>query len=224
MEESKENQLMQALAKEVATKPSIPKLAAAFVKAWGEIQNVVKNAVNPHFKNDYATLDAVIDAVKPTFAKYELALLQSPAECVQLANGTTCVSLVGLLIHSSGETISIKSQIPIGDKATPQAVGSALTYLRRYQESAVAGLAQVDDDGQAGAAPKKESKKDAARNADPSYASVATALIAEIDSKTTIEDVEALRPRVKELGDKLVIDAFVARKETIKNEKKKVAA
>lgn len=39
-------------------------------------------------------------------------------------------------------------------KADPQGVGSALTYLRRYSLAAVCGLAQEDDDGHAGSKPK----------------------------------------------------------------------
>jgi ERF superfamily len=52
------------------------------------------------------------------------------------------------LIHSSGQWLedTASTMLSTGD---PQAVGSAITYLRRYALAAVAGVAPEDDDAEA---------------------------------------------------------------------------
>jgi hypothetical protein len=126
----------------VTTSEQINEIAGALAKAQGEIQNVVKDAKNPHFKSDYATLDAVTDAVRPVFAKHGLAVMQMPS----YEDGS--VSVETLITHTSGQWIRGTSIAPI-QKADPQGVGSATTYLRRYSLAAIAAIAQTDDDGYA---------------------------------------------------------------------------
>ena len=46
---------------------NIETLAAALAKAQGVIANPAFDAVNPHFKNRYATLGAHIEAVRGAF-------------------------------------------------------------------------------------------------------------------------------------------------------------
>ena len=50
-------------------------------------------------------------------------------------------------------------------KADPQGIGSATTYLRRYSAAAVAGIAQEDDDGNTAAHDKKPEAIDPAAQA-----------------------------------------------------------
>lgn len=126
----------------MTTSESINEIATALAKAQGEIQNVVKDAKNPHFKSDYATLDAVTDTVRPVFAKHGLAVVQIPA----FRDGS--VQLDVLITHSSGQWIKGEAGAPI-QKPDPQGVGSATTYLRRYSLAGIAAIAQTDDDGNA---------------------------------------------------------------------------
>jgi hypothetical protein len=90
--------------------------------------------VNPHFRNRYADLTAVLDAVIPAFTENGLAI-------TQMMDGK---QLVTLLSHTSGEYISTTSEIPAYSNA--QQLGSALTYLRRYTVQALAGISADDDD------------------------------------------------------------------------------
>lgn len=124
------------------TSETINEIAGALAKAQAEIQNVAKDAKNPHFKSDYATLDAITDTVRPVFARHGLAVVQMPS----YADGIVTVET--LLTHSSGQWIRGATSAPIA-KADPQGVGSACTYLRRYSLAAIAALAQTDDDGHA---------------------------------------------------------------------------
>ena len=50
-------------------------------------------------------------------------------------------------MHSSGESITGILPVLVGEKATSQQLGSAITYNRRYALAAIAGVAPEDDDG-----------------------------------------------------------------------------
>jgi hypothetical protein len=113
---------------------SIGKLTTALVKARAAIKHPSRNKVNPHFRNRYADLTAVLDAVIPAFTENGLAI-------TQMMDGK---QLVTLLSHTSGEYISTTSEIPAYSNA--QQLGSALTYLRRYTVQALAGISADDDD------------------------------------------------------------------------------
>jgi hypothetical protein len=144
-----ETLLRQIQAQLTAGKSGLDKLAPDFVKAWAECANVVKNSNNPHFGSDYADLSAVLDVVKPAFAKYNLALYQAPGPM----NGDK-VTVISLVIHASGQSLGpVTTELPIGGKLTAQAAGSAITYGRRYTAQSVAGIAPVDDDGNTASVP-----------------------------------------------------------------------
>ena len=125
---------------------SVAALAAALCDAQAELENVVKDAKNPHFRSDYATLAAIRDAVFPVFTKHGLSIVQM----VGYADGVVTVETQ--LMHSSGEWLRSTAGAP-APKQDPQGVGSACTYLRRYSLAALAGLAQADDDGNAASDP-----------------------------------------------------------------------
>jgi hypothetical protein len=122
-------------------------LNASFVKALGELRNVAKNAVNPHFRNRYASLDAILDDVRPVLASHNLGISQEPL----FEDGKAGV--VTRIIHSSGEVRESTLLLPIKDQ-TAQGVGSALTYAKRYAISSILGItADDDDDGELASKP-----------------------------------------------------------------------
>lgn len=124
---------------------SISKLAPALVKALSEIGGVSKGTENTFFKSKYATLENVIEASKGILAAHGIALMQFPAA---FANGA--MSLDTVLLHESGEWLSGEEAFGVATgKQDPQAVGSALTYARRYAQMAVLNMPAVDDDGEA---------------------------------------------------------------------------
>ena len=88
---------------------------------------------------NYAPLDEVIDAVKEALSVNGLAFTQLTRRDGQ------DIMLDTFLIHSSGEWLS--GEMLVGSVAlTPQALGSALTYMRRYSLSAILGIASEEDD------------------------------------------------------------------------------
>lgn len=134
---------------------SISKLAQALVNAQGELRHAKENAVNPHFKNNYADLSSVIDAIRPAFTKFGLAFVQ-----FETFEAPNIVSVETVLMHQSGEFISEKSGC-LAPKSDPQGIGSAITYLRRYSLAALAGITQADDDGNEQSGQKPEQSKQA---------------------------------------------------------------
>jgi hypothetical protein len=124
---------------------SVGKLAAALSKAQGAIKGADKNAKNPHFKSSYANLESVWIACRQALVDNELAVSQLPT-----GEGQT-IGMETVLMHSSGEWMSSTFFVTARD-ASPQAVGSALTYLRRYGLAAIVGVAPSDEDDDAEAA------------------------------------------------------------------------
>ena len=120
------------------TSESITHLAAALVKYHAKAETVTRDKRNPHFKNDYATLDNILDTTRPILAENGISVIQLPTG----ENGLTT-----MLLHESGEYIKETYFMPA--KANdPQGNGSRLTYQRRYALGAILGIAtEPDDDG-----------------------------------------------------------------------------
>ena len=113
--------------------------AQALVAAIGELSNVPKTASNPYFKSKYAPLDAIVEATRPVLAKHGLAIQQQPLFMEKTAGVETTI------LHKSGHSTTTTLLLPLKDQS-PQGVGSAITYARRYALAAVLGLATEDDD------------------------------------------------------------------------------
>jgi len=128
----------------------IDKLAAAFAKAQQEIKIAYKGEENPYFKSKYADLTTVWESIRAALGANELAVMQIPEVIDGLQRLRT------RLMHSSGQWIEGTYAInPV--KNDPQAVGSAITYARRYSLCAMLGVvADDDDDGNKASEPKKE--------------------------------------------------------------------
>ncbi|WP_299079013.1 ERF family protein [uncultured Paraglaciecola sp.] len=123
---------------------SISELASALSKAQGQIKGAVKDSANPFFKSKYADLSSVWEACRDALSSNELSIVQSP-ETAQ--NGITIETM---LCHSSGQWITSSYVMPVS-KVDAQAVGSAITYARRYALAAMVGVAPEDDDGNSAA-------------------------------------------------------------------------
>jgi len=114
------------------------KLAGALCAVQKELRPILKNAENPHFRSSYVDLAGVCDVVLPLLSKHGLSVAQ-----VGKIIDTRFVLVTRLYL---GEE-SIESEWPvISDKQTPQAIGSAVTYARRYSLMALVGASSTDDD------------------------------------------------------------------------------
>lgn len=133
--------------------PTITAIAPALVAAVGELAPVGKDATNPAFRNKYATLDAMMEQVRPTLARHGLAVLQSVTHPETDAGRVVGIAVETRVLHTSGEWIAGLVTLPV-EKSTAQGTGSAISYGRRYGLSALLGLTAEDDDGAAASTPK----------------------------------------------------------------------
>lgn len=130
-------------------------VAAAIVKAHSEIDKVVAKET-ADIKNDsgrtsysykYADLANVLAASKPALAANGLAILQPPSTVFD-SRGAQTVVITTMLLHSSGQWCRSRLRMK-PTQTTPQGIGSAITYGRRYAAQAILGIAPEDDDGKA---------------------------------------------------------------------------
>lgn len=132
--------------------PTFGALIVARAKASAAIKAIVKDKKakvesrregGRSYEYAYADLADVIEAVEEALSSHELAVIQTTQERARGA------FLVTVLAHGSGEWIASEIRLKAMDGG-PQAHGSELTYLRRYQTLAILGIApEQDDDGKA---------------------------------------------------------------------------
>lgn len=127
-----------------SSSPSLDKIIPALVSAQVELENPAKVGSNPFFDSNYATLEAILNhKLRVTLSKHGLVVLQP------FTQEGDRVLVVTTIYHASGQWISSTIEVK-SEKTGPQAVGSALTYYRRYSILGLLGLApEEDDDGNA---------------------------------------------------------------------------
>jgi hypothetical protein len=147
------------------------KLAEALAKAQAEMSNPKFDKTNPHFRNKFASLAAVRDAVIPVLARNGIACIQNvyTAESGRVACTTS-------LYHGSGETLTFGPlKMPVS-KADAQGFGSAATYARRYHLMAVANVVGDEDDDANEATGKPAPAEDVSEAEDANVTRYAVAL------------------------------------------------
>lgn len=128
----------------------IGELAAAFAEAelepgYGDIEKTRTARVNSKkgegssYTYTYETLRDVIDATRPHLAKHGITVRQLPFP------GGRSVTIRTLVWHKSGQWMynDLTALIPMPD---PQAVGSGISYLRRYALKSILNVAADDED------------------------------------------------------------------------------
>ncbi len=127
-------------------------LAGALVASQTGFPPIPLDATNPHFKNRFASLGAILHAILPVLNQNGIALMQHPT----IVDGRPALRTV--LLHESGGA-SEDTMLLILDKENSQGQGSALTYARRYAVMSALGLvAEEDDDGQAASRPSQRGR------------------------------------------------------------------
>ena len=122
--------------------PKIDKLAGALCAAQAELEDARKTskANAGAFVYEYADLTEVWRVARPVLSSNGLAVAQT------FDRGPTGTCLLTLLTHSSGQFI--ESRLPLMQVSDYHALGSAVTYSRRYSLAAILGISsEADDDG-----------------------------------------------------------------------------
>jgi ribosomal protein L31 len=164
-----------------------------------------KTADNPFFKSKYANLPDILTIINPILQKHGLLILQPIQR----------TTLITRLVHvESGEVFESEYDITCKDFSNPQAVGSAVSYARRYALSSLLSL-NIDDDDDGNAAtgnktpqPNKQEqkpapKKDVLTMQHPNWGKCVTFVstggnISELNKKYTIS-VDVLKELSKHL-------------------------
>lgn len=139
------------------TSEGIDKLVAAMAKAQQELENPIRdkkakiqgkskdNDKDYNFEYSYSDIADILATCRPILAKHGVALFQLP-----LIRNSTMIVVTRLACEDQW----IESDYPVcqigGDH---KAMGSALTYARRYALGAMIGIAPERDDDAASAAP-----------------------------------------------------------------------
>jgi hypothetical protein len=131
----------------------IDKFTPAFVAAQAQMRGAFKDCVNPFHKSNYADLESVWDACKEPLNKNGLMVMQNFETIEGIPH------LITMVCHISGQFIASEMKLPfpfdtvdrqgqVTHKNDPQALGSVVTYCRRYAMASAMGIVQTDDDCQ----------------------------------------------------------------------------
>lgn len=119
----------------------------ALLKFQGQVSKIKKDAKNPHFKSNYASLSKILEETNPVLTECGLVLTQHFDVDV----------LTTMLCHAeTGEFMQSDYPINVKDVSNPQQLGSALSYARRYGIQSILNLNASDDDGQMASAPQSQ--------------------------------------------------------------------
>ena len=130
--------------------PTTDTFSSDLVAALAELRTLGQDGSNPHFKSRYLTLQTLIEGVRPILARHHLALLQPVT-----ADGNS-VTVTTVILHASGAKFDSSLTLTATGPATPQALGSLISYARRYGAGSLLGIVSdpdADDDANAASAP-----------------------------------------------------------------------
>lgn len=133
------------------TSEQINEIAAALAEFQGADKKVEKNRTvkvrgktktgsDFEYNFKYATFDHIIEVTREPLRKEGLSFIQG----VSHDENGLCVTT--RLMHKSGQWMESTMPIYLGADRNPQAVGSAITYAKRYALTAMLGIAADEDD------------------------------------------------------------------------------
>ncbi len=124
---------------------------AAMADAQSEMLPVVRDAKNSHLNNRYARLETIDAAMRPIYTRHGFSVRYGSAP----SSSEGMIRITCTVAHADGyfeeqyldaPTVNAGSQGGRTATTPVQAVGSAITYLRRYLLSMVFNVVLADDD------------------------------------------------------------------------------
>ena len=172
-------------------------LAAALAAFQAEVPKIEKSATadTGKYSYSYAPLDELVQIVLPLLAKNGMSFVAAP----NLREDGQFV-LRAELLHTSGDKVGGDYPL-VNPMSQPQAIGSAITYARRYALTALTGVAPGGEDDDGAAAQKAAPAQPAAATGAPSGAETKTDIQREIGSlvdsgKISSEDANRISSEV----------------------------
>src|SRR5690606_336701 len=80
------------------TSEDIKEITKALVAFHSEVGRITKDGTNPHLKNRYATIDQIIEEIRPILASHGLFIMQLPTN-----SESGGIQMVTRLYHVSGQ-------------------------------------------------------------------------------------------------------------------------
>jgi hypothetical protein len=167
----------------------------ALMEARANMGKLIKDSTNPHFKNKYASLEAVIDVIDEPLQSAGISWNQT------FDTRDDGILVLRTMFHFGDQTMRSDMPVICKDPGNPQAVAGAITYFRRYSLITMCGLTPEDDDGNAAASapvrspePRSEAKTPEGELSPPQYA-------AAVKKAITGRNGDALRELVDQAGD-----------------------
>jgi len=140
-------------------------LLTAIAKAQCAMEGARRDKVNPHLKNKYATLESVIEAVKPALKESGLSFQQMPNYVLATGDRPAYVEVTTTVAHAMGGIWAFVTELPVKPNPNAKEVGSSFTYAKRYALQSFWGIPSEDDDGNDASGTKAKAAK--AEPADP---------------------------------------------------------
>jgi hypothetical protein len=124
----------------------ITNIYRALSRAQSNYKPVTKTGYNPHFKSSFLTYEDLIEASRESLVKEQISV----THCLTY-DAERDISCLETSLLCNGQTIVSTAPIYLKDRTNIQSLGSAITYLKRYQYAAICGIAasEEDDDGNA---------------------------------------------------------------------------
>lgn len=119
----------------------IQEIAKAMNNLQKETMDVIADSENPFFNSKYPDLASVWSVIRKPLTDNGFSIIQTTEPT------DTGVVIITNLLHVSGQWMKGKLYMP-AEKMTPQKVGSAITYGRRYSLMAMVGVSPIDDDAE----------------------------------------------------------------------------
>jgi hypothetical protein len=140
------------------TSETITAITEALISFHSAVGKIKKQANNPFFKSKYADLAGILDSIEDPLITNGLLIVQFPEQENILT--TRLLHKSGEWMQSSFDINPVPEYLKEKDKngvvlwrgseyTSPQALGSAITYARRYAQIAILNLNIADDDGNA---------------------------------------------------------------------------
>jgi len=184
----------------------IGEVAAALVEAQKKMKaatkdrevNVTSQKTGRSWKSEYATYSAVHQACLPALNECGIALQHYPSTASSL------VTVATRLLHKSGQWLACSITMVPQDQG-PQAIGSCITYAKRYTLEALAGIRteddETDDDGEM-AEGRNTPPVNKAATVDPkSLEERLLAITVALNDAKTVTDVNAQIATIQSLPD-----------------------
>lgn len=141
------------------TSEKVDQIAIALSKAQAVMEGANRSSTNPFFHSKYAELSEVWDACRKPLTDNGLSFIQSigsdqgysfTAKTPTKDNPNKESLFIWLTVTSRLQHISeqyYEDSISMPVEADPQSLGKCTTYIRRYAQMALCGIAPTDDDG-----------------------------------------------------------------------------